>query len=165
MATRRANAGWRASSRSPVWKRQAPSAALARLEALRLKSQTDEAKDYQYTQHVRHWLLLAALTACTDAERIEVRACNETGANMTRFSWASADDKPLRVSECTDYRESDANVCDETNVAFDIEGETYRTQRTDCYASDYGVTYGRWTVHVTIGSTEFHTADITVTRD
>jgi hypothetical protein len=89
-----------------------------------------------------------------DAERIELRACNETGANMTRFSWASTEDKPLRFLECTDYRESDANVCDETSVAFDIDGETYWTQRTDCYASDYGVTYGRWTVHVTIGSTE-----------
>ena len=118
---------------------------------------------------MRCWLLLAALTACTggdtDADRIELRACNETGANMTRFSWAFTDDKPLRFLECTDYRESDANVCDETAVAFDIDGETYWTQRIDCYANDYGVTYGRWTVHVTIESTEFHAAGITVTAD
>ncbi len=124
-----------------------------------------------YASHVHRWLLLAGLSACTDVgpnepiERVELRACNETGADMTRFWWALTDDKPLRSLQCTDYRTSDTDVCDETFVAFDIDGETYSTQRIDCYRGDYGVYDGRWTVHVTIGSREHHVAEVNVTRD
>jgi hypothetical protein len=110
-------------------------------------------------------LALAVVGCSTDTADIEIRACNDTGTNMTSFSWGSEAAMPLDVLACTQYRKTTADICDETSITFTTAADTYTTQRTDCYRNDYGVSPGRWTIHVRIEDAQFHAAGVCVTAD